>query len=168
MACSCAVLKKLLALDLCSVTLRDTAWAPVAMGLQLPDEYGYVVLAHCLSWDFQFLPHFQCSLSLSEHHRINGARMENRILQTHKWYMYTEPSWIFEVRARKQYNVQYPALYAPDNHSNAEKFNSVQQLGMEPVSQIWCTFMFSSNVDRQNPQVQVLCFTQPGLFVWYS
>lgn len=61
------------------------------MGLQLPDEYGYVVLAHCLSWISNFYLTFNV------------------------------------VRARKQYNVQYPALYAPDNHSNAEKFNSVQR-----------------------------------------
>ena len=168
MACSCAVLKKLLALDLCSVTLRDTAWAPVAMGLQLPDEYGYVVLAHCLSWISNFYLTFNVAsvsvsiiVSMGQGWKIGFCK---RINDT----CIPSPAESYEVRARKQYNVQYPALYAPDNHSNAEKFNSVQQLGMEPVSQIWCTFMFSSNVDRQNPQVQVRCFTQPGLFVWYS
>eukprot|EP00435_Cladocopium_sp_Y103_P046547 s1185_g13.t1 len=77
---------QLLALDLC-----DTPLALVAMGLQLPEEYGYVVLAHCMSWISNFYLTFNV------------------------------------VRARKQYNVNYPALYAPENHSNAEKFNSVQR-----------------------------------------
>jgi len=31
------------------------------------------------------------------------------------------------VNARKLYNVQYPALYAPESNEKAEKFNSVQR-----------------------------------------
>jgi len=29
------------------------------------------------------------------------------------------------VKARKEYNVQYPALYAPESHKNAKEFNCV-------------------------------------------
>ncbi|CAE7640435.1 MGST3 [Symbiodinium microadriaticum] len=32
-----------------------------------------------------------------------------------------------EVKARKQYGIKYPALYAPDGHPHAESFNSVQR-----------------------------------------
>ena len=42
---------QLLALDLCSLPVTLSS---VAMGLQLPDEYGYVVLAHCMSWISNF------------------------------------------------------------------------------------------------------------------
>merc|ERR1712203_1264858 len=31
------------------------------------------------------------------------------------------------VKARKKYKVEYPALYAPGNHPNADEFNSVQR-----------------------------------------
>lgn len=31
------------------------------------------------------------------------------------------------VKARKQYGIKYPALYAPDGHPHAESFNSVQR-----------------------------------------
>lgn len=31
------------------------------------------------------------------------------------------------VKARKQYNVQYPALYAPESHNNAKEFNCIQR-----------------------------------------
>ena len=31
------------------------------------------------------------------------------------------------MKARKRYNVEYPALYAPDSHPNAKAFNCVQR-----------------------------------------
>lgn len=61
------------------------------MGFELPDAYGYVVLAHGLSW------------------------LSNMYLT------------INVVKARKKYDVKYPALYALDNHPNAEEFNCVQR-----------------------------------------
>eukprot|EP00438_Fugacium_kawagutii_P008434 Skav234480 [mRNA] locus=scaffold1647:338388:339086:+ [translate_table: standard] len=61
------------------------------MGFQLPEEYGYVVLAHCMSW-------------------ISNMYLTFNV-----------------VKARKQYNVSYPALYAPESHTHAEKFNCVQR-----------------------------------------
>ena len=36
-----------------------------------------------------------------------------------------------QVKARKQFNVKYPALYAPESHEKAEQFNSVQRPGKE-------------------------------------
>jgi drug/metabolite transporter (DMT)-like permease len=61
------------------------------MGFQLPDDYGYVVLAHMFSW------------------------VSNMYLT------------INVVKARKKYDVKYPALYAPQDHKNAEEFNCVQR-----------------------------------------
>ncbi|CAE7504022.1 MGST3 [Symbiodinium pilosum] len=61
------------------------------MAFSFPDDYGYVVLAHCMSW------------------------ISNMYLT------------INVVKARKQYGIKYPALYAPDGHPNAESFNSVQR-----------------------------------------
>mmetsp|Transcript_14928 Transcript_14928/g.24418 ORF Transcript_14928/g.24418 Transcript_14928/m.24418 type:complete len:145 (-) Transcript_14928:34-468(-) len=61
------------------------------MGFQLPDDFGYVVLAHMFSW-------------------ISNTYLTINV-----------------VKARKKYDVKYPALYAPADHKNAEEFNCVQR-----------------------------------------
>ena len=88
-----------------------------AMAFTLPDDYGYVVLAHCLSWISNFYLTFNVAPQCS-YWDLLGLAPKALSVPT-------------KVKARKQYNVQYPALYAPDTHSNAEKFNSVQQLATE-------------------------------------
>ncbi|CAJ1345498.1 unnamed protein product [Effrenium voratum] len=61
------------------------------MAIEIPDAFGYVVLAHCMSW----ISNFYLTINV--------------------------------VKARKQFNVKYPALYAPESHEKAEQFNSVQR-----------------------------------------
>lgn len=147
------------------------------MGFQLPDEYGYVVLAHCMSWisnmylTFNVVPNsarrdvlsgtwnaafrkFPCSKEVQR--PCCACVLINRNIEQLFLSVDDRCPWANtvtglivypdEVKARKQYNVSYPALYAPESHTHAEKFNSVQSLGCNTIFITFCLDIYAGRL----------------------